>query len=476
MRTSRVVPLLLAFLAACSPQGGSNAQTTHSLGGPVPDLAEPNRAPPPDFKTMKMSFAPIVRRAAPAVVNVYSTRVVRAQVDPFWQFFGGGMGVPQNRVEGSLGSGVIVRPDGLIVTNNHVIEGGQSLVVVLNDRREFPAKVVLADPLSDLAVLKIDVKGERLAVLPLAARDTVQVGDLVLAIGNPFGVGQTVTNGIVSALARTDVGANDFSFFIQTDAAINPGNSGGPLVDMDGNLIGLNTLIYSRTGSSAGIGFAIPAAMVRRVVESAVGGGHEVERPWLGARTQTVDADTAKSLGLDRAGGAMVVSTFPGGPAARAGLEEGDVILAADGDQVADEGVLTYKVATHRPGEVMRVQVRRHGTVKPVEVRLEAPPSTPKDERRLVGRQPLSGATVVNLSPGTADAYGLDPMQAGVLITKAGEGYAAEAGFQSGDIILEINGRAVSTTAAVAAALQNSDGWRIVIQRGGRKITANFGL
>ena len=477
MRLSRLLFLPLILVAACSPDSGSSAQTTHSLGGPAAELAAPNRAPPPDFATMKMSFSPIVKRAAPAVVNVFSQRVVRTQVDPFWQFFGGGMGVPQNRVEGSLGSGVIVRGDGLIVTNNHVIEGGTELNVVLADRREFPAKVILADARADLAVLKIDLKGERLPVLPIADKDSVQVGDLVLAIGDPFGVGQTVTNGIVSALARTDVGANDFSYFIQTDAAINPGNSGGPLVDMDGNLIGLNTLIYSRTGSSAGIGFAIPAAMVRRVVETAVGGGHAVNRPWLGAKTQTVTSDTAKSLGLDRAGGAMVVSVYPGGPAATAGLGEGDVIVSADGQPVTDEGVLNYRVATHKPGETMSVQVRKGAGLRTLQVRLDAPPSSPaREERTLTGRQPLAGATVVNLSPAVAEEFGLDPMLTGVLIIKPGQNFAAQAGFQAGDIIREVNGRAVRSTATLAAALQAGQGWRITLERGGRQITASFGL
>ena len=296
-------------------------------------------------------------------------------------------------------------------------------------------------------MLKIDTKGERLPVLPIADKDSVQVGDLVLAIGDPFGVGQTVTNGIVSALARTDVGANDFSYFIQTDAAINPGNSGGPLVDMDGNLIGLNTLIYSRTGSSAGIGFAIPAAMVRRVVETAVGGGHAVNRPWLGAKTQTVTSDTAKSLGLDRAGGAMVTAVYPGGPAARAGLGEGDVIVGADGQPVTDEGVLNYRVATHKPGESIPLQIRKGGGVRTVEVRLEAPSATPaRDERTLSGREPLAGATVVNLSPAVADEYGLDPLLTGVLIVKAGQGFAAQAGFQAGDIVRAVNGTPVRST------------------------------
>ena len=410
------------------------------------------------------------------MVNVYSTRVVRQQIDPFWQLFGG-MGMPQSRVEGSLGSGVIVRADGLIVTNNHVIEGGQQLNVVLSDRREFPAKVVLADPRSDLAVLRIEVKGERLPVLPIADRDDVQVGDLVLAIGDPFGVGQTVTNGIVSALARTDVGASDFSFFIQTDASINPGNSGGPLVDMDGNLIGINTLIYSRTGSSTGIGFAIPAAMVRRVVESAVGGGRSVNRPWLGARTQGLTPELARTLGLDRPVGALIAEVYAGGPAARAGLRQGDLIIAADGLPVEDEGVLNYRVATHKPGEAIQLTVKAGRSERKVEVRLETPPGAgSRDDRLLTGRQPLSGATVVTLSPAVAEEYGLDPGLNGVMIVKLADGLAARQGFQPGDIIRQVNGQAITSTAGLAASLARPQGggWRITLERKGERITVDF--
>ncbi|WP_310538625.1 trypsin-like peptidase domain-containing protein, partial [Phenylobacterium sp.] len=235
MRAYRVLIPFVALLAACSdPSAKSKAQ--------IPQLVQPTRAAPGDSMTMKMSFAPVVKRAAPAVVNISSKRLVRQQSDPFWQMFG--MGAPRERIEGSLGSGVIVRSDGVIITNNHVVQGGQEITVALADRREFPAKLLLADPRTDLAVLKIDVGSERLPVLPIDDTGEAQVGDLVLAIGDPFGVGQTVTNGIISALNRTaDPNGDAANAYIQTDAAINPGNSGGALVDMDGDLIGVNSFI-----------------------------------------------------------------------------------------------------------------------------------------------------------------------------------------------------------------------------------------
>jgi S1-C subfamily serine protease len=272
MRAHRVLIPALALLAA-------GALTT--AGHAEPLAAEAGRVVPASAIGMKQSFAPIVRRAAPAVVNISSKRVVRQRVDPFWGAFG--MGVPRERVEGSLGSGVIVRADGVIVTNNHVIAGGEEITVGLSDRREFRAKVLLADPRTDLAVLKIDLPpGEKLATMPIAEHADSQVGDLVLAIGDPFGVGQSVTNGIISAVNRTANPNGDAGAYIQTDAAINPGNSGGALVSMDGDLVGVNSFIYSQSGQSSGIGFAIPAAVVRRVVETAMGGGKAVVRPWLG--------------------------------------------------------------------------------------------------------------------------------------------------------------------------------------------------
>jgi S1-C subfamily serine protease len=410
---------------------------------------------PTDASQMRLSFAPIVRKAGPAVVNVYSRRVVRQQVDPFFQMFGGGMGLSRDRIAQSLGSGVIVRPDGVIVTNNHVIEGGSDIMVVLGDRREFPAKVLLADAHADVAVLKIDVGTEQLPVLPLASGDQAQVGDLVLAIGDPFGLGQTVTNGIVSALARSNVGVTDVSYFIQTDAAINPGNSGGALVDMTGQMIGMNTAIVSQSGTSSGVGFAIPAALVRHVVAEATGGGAQA-RTWLGLKTQGVTAEIARSMGLDRPDGVLVTDVWPGGPADTAGIKSGDLILTLDGDAVNDEASLNYHVLTPIPAE------------------------PPRDEQALVGRNPLAGATVANLSPSVADEMGLDPFAAGhgVLVTKIGPGYAASVGLQPGDLIVQINGHAPTSVADLKARLDApaGSGWTLVVQRGGQTITAQFRL
>ena len=246
-----------------------------------------NTAVPQSMPQVQLTFAPVVNRVAPAVVNVYARSVVRQQVnpivnDPLFQRFFGGSPEFRQRVQQSLGSGVVVRADGVILTNNHLVEGGQDIVVALADKREFKAKVLLADSRTDLAVLKIDTKGEKLATIQFGDSDRVQVGDLVLAIGDPFGVGQTVTMGIVSALARTQISASDYQFFIQTDAAVNPGNSGGALVTTDGKLVGINTAIFSRTGQNAGIGFAIPANLARRIVDGASNGGG-VKLAWVGA-------------------------------------------------------------------------------------------------------------------------------------------------------------------------------------------------
>jgi Do/DeqQ family serine protease len=464
MRAYRVLIPAFILLAACSPPRDTQAQTT---------LPPPTRTPPSSAAAMKLSFAPVVKKAAPAVVNISSKRLVRQQADPFWEMFG--LGAPRNRIEGSLGSGVIVRADGIIVTNNHVIEGGQEITVALADRREFPARVLLADPRTDLAVLKIDVAG-----LPtLAINDTgdAQVGDLVLAIGDPFGIGQTVTNGIVSALNRSgDPSSDAGSAYIQTDAAINPGNSGGALVDMNGDLIGINSFILSQSGTSSGVGFAIPGALVRRVVETAVGGGHTLVRPWLGARLQSVTPEMARSLGLATPSGALVAEVWPDGPADHAGVKQGDVIISVDGRTAVDASAVNYAVGTHRVADAVSVGLRRSGHDQAVTLRAQAAPATPpRDEQTISGRNPFTGATVVNLSPAVADELGLDSFSQGVLVLKIIGGPAAAVGLQPGDIVRVVNDRKIQAVAdLVAATARPAAAWRVTIERGGQQITATF--
>jgi Do/DeqQ family serine protease len=465
MRATRLCIPLFALLTACSDPGSRSAAQ--------PALPEATRRPPADAGAMKMSFGPVVRRAAPAVVNISAKRVVRAQADPFWQLFGGGM--PRERVEGSLGSGVIVRSDGVIVTNNHVVENGQEITVSLADRREFPARVLLTDPRTDLAVLKIDATG--LPVLPIDNGEDLQVGDLVLAIGDPFGVGQTVTNGIISALDRTEVGQGTASSYIQTDAAINPGNSGGALVDMDGDLIGVNSFILSRSGTSSGVGFAVPGRVVRQVVETAFGGGRSVVRPWLGVRGQGVTSEIAASLGLPRPEGVLISGVYPGSSAARAGLRDGDVVLSVDGVAVNDEGGLNYRTSTQRVGDTVTLQVRQGGQTRPVRVRLEAARTEARDQRTLSGPHPLDGATVLNLSPGVATELGLDPFASGVLITAMSpRGLVARTGMRPGDLIRAVNGREISTVGQLQGALGQTRQWQLVVERGGQRVTLQFSL
>ena len=445
------------------------------------DVAPSPRTLPQSSVQMQLSFAPVVARTAPAVVNVYSRRVVQSRSpfmdDDFWAQFGGpnSFGVPRQRVEQSLGSGVIVRPDGIIVTNNHVIAGGDELTIALADRREFAAKVLLADEQTDIAILKIDTKGQRLPTIGFADSDKAQVGDLVLAIGNPFGVGQTVTSGIVSALARTQAGVSDYQFFIQTDAPINPGNSGGALIGLDGNILGINTAIYSRGGGSNGVGFAIPANMVKLVVDQALSGGRVV-RPWLGADGQEVTSDLAASLGLDRPHGVLVTSVEPNSPASKAGIAPGDLINTINGFTVNDMTGLRYRVMTQKAGAVVPIEFIHKGRIINASATLIAPPEDPpRQETVLQGQQPLAGAKVINLSPAVDDQYGLEYKQRGVMVIDTLPRSFAQQYVTKGDIILAINDAKIKTVDDLTKALASPlSAWKIVIVRAGETIT--FGV
>lgn len=433
------------------------------------DLTSPLRVIPENRAEVQLSYAPVVRDTAPAVVNVYTSRMVRRSND-FFDFMFGMQRAPREGMQSSLGSGVIVRDSGVIVTNAHVVEGADELRVVLNDRREFKAEIIAEDEKIDLAVLKIDADGERLPRLHIQEDADIEIGDIVLAIGNPFGVGQTVTSGIISALSRTNV--TDISSFIQTDAAINPGNSGGALVNLDGELIGINTAIFSRSGGSNGIGFAIPAELVARAVDSAMTEGR-IARPWLGARTNAVDSALAATVGLDRARGAMIAEIYPDGPADVAGLRERDVILALGDTDINDESGLRFKLATFRLGEDAELKVWRDGRERTLSVRVELPrEEPPRDERLLNGYHPLAGATIVNLSPALSEEIGTDMYLQGVMITQLHrQSVARYNGLRTGDIIVRVNKRKISSSRQLERVLNSSpDGgdWDLRIDRRGR--------
>jgi len=447
--------------------------------GLAPGQAQDRRVPSSAAEPL-MSYAPLVKRVAPAVVNVYAARVVENRNplldDPmFRRFFG--QGVPREQVQRSLGSGVIVDASGLVMTNNHVIANATEVKVSLADKRELEAEIVLKDERTDLAVLRIKDGNERFPSLPFADSDEVQVGDVVLAIGNPFSVGQTVTHGIVSAVARTQVGITDYQFFIQTDAAINPGNSGGALIDTAGRLVGINTAIFSRTGGSIGIGFAIPANMVRVVANSAKGGGNAVQRPWLGARLQAVTPEIAETLGIKRPSGALVAGLSPGGPAARAGLKTGDLIVAVDGQEVDDPNAFSYRFGTKPIGGMAKLNVMRGGKEQTASIALMTAPDTPREEIVIQSRSPFAGVKVGNLSPALADELRLDPGAEGVAILDVANGSPAQRfGFRRGDVVVSVNDKPIQKTRDLdQVTRQESRAWRLVLMRGGQRLAVQFG-
>nr|ART36194.1 B473 [uncultured bacterium] len=447
----------------------ASAQDLTQLAAAAAPPETPRRVPTSNTELM-LSYAPLVKATAPAVVNVYTARVSRARRDPFWDlFFGGGRMTPQPRVEQSLGSGVIVDASGLVVTNNHVVEGADEIIVALADRRELPAKLMFSDKQLDLALLKVETGAAALPTVPLGNSDRAEVGDVVIAIGNPFGVGQTVTHGIVSALARTGVGISDYQFFVQTDAAINPGNSGGALIGMDGRLVGINTAIYSRSGGSNGIGFAIPANMVRQFIAGAKTG--KIARPWLGMAGQPVTSEIARASGLDRPVGVVINEVTRGSPADRAGVRVGDIIYAVDGKDAADPDTLRYLVASKPIGETVKLTLLRAGKAENVALKLVAPPEVPaRDTTLLKGSSILTGVTVANLSPALSAELGGGLPDAGVVVTGVDpRAPALRFGLaQPGDIIETVNGKPVTSAKGLQAQItQAASEGAIRINRGG---------
>lgn len=436
---------------------------------------------PDSAAEMQLSFVPVVKQAAPAVVNIYA-KVVREvrrtplQSDPFFErFFRDPLTPPAPRVQNSLGSGVILSEDGIVVSNYHVVGMATDIRVVLTDRREFSARVLLGDERSDLAILKIDAP-DALPFLGLRSSDSVEVGELALAIGNPFGVGQTVSSGIVSGLARSGgSGDSGRGYFIQTDAPINPGNSGGALVDTAGRLIGVNTSILTRSGGSNGIGFAIPADLVAAFVEQAQSGREVFSRPWAGISGQSLDADMAATLGFDRSGGIIVSGLHGASPFLDAGLEVGDVILTVGGQPVNTPSEMIYRMSVVGLGVPAEVTFSRRGSVQDVQVALiAAPEDPPRDMTVLTDQSLFPGLALVQINPAVLSEFNLPLETEGVVVMDAGP-FAARAGLRSGDVILSVNGASLEHPAAVSALLSGQvRRVEMSVQRGVRRITMRF--
>lgn len=462
-----VIPAFLLLLAA--PHFAALAQ---------------ERSVPENATQVQLSFSPVVKKVLPAVVNIYTRRTVSQRLrhpffdDPFFgpmfrdDMFGGRM---RKQVESALGSGVILQPDGLVVTNAHVIRGADEITVGLSDGREFDARLVISDEHSDLALLRLDVKDKSLPYVSLKPSESLEVGDIVLAIGNPFGVGQTVTSGIVSATGRSSLDINDFNFFIQTDAAINPGNSGGPLVALDGGVVGINSAIYSRDGGSLGIGFAIPSEMVASVVaaESAGNNGKGgIARPWLGVSVQNVTSDIAESLGLEKPGGVLITALHSSSPLKAAGIAVGDVVLGMNGRPLRDAYEMKFRMATVALGQQADFEISRKG--KPLHFRVEAitPPDTPpRRETVIKGQNPLNGAVIANINPAVANELGLDPEEEkGVVVMEAPPRGYFGAAVRQGEVLLEINGRKIANVDDVSKALQSptTQGWHLIVRNNGQ--------
>ncbi|QYK42538.1 MAG: trypsin-like peptidase domain-containing protein [Paracoccaceae bacterium] len=428
---------------------------------------------------VQLTFAPLVRAAAPAVVNIYATRIVADRVnpfaaDPFFRDFFGDLGRAQPRVQNALGSGVILTGDGLVVSNYHVVGGAQDIRVVLADRREFAADLVLSDEESDLAVLRLR-DAAALPVLELADSDAAQVGDLVLAIGNPFGVGQTVTSGIVSALGRSTLSlGSGRGYFLQTDAAVNPGNSGGALIDMQGRLLGINTAILTRGGGSNGVGFAIPANLVARVLDQARAGAARFTRPWAGIGGQGVDPGLAEALGLAAPEGVVITDLHPESPFAAAGLRPGDVILTLGGQPVNSPQEVMFRLAVAGTGASTTLGYARDGQTRDTEVALIPPPVGDRDETAITGDVALRGLTVARIDPALIAEHGLPFSASGTLVTDARD-RAARAGLRPGDILVAINGQPVRSPGDVARLSGDRPRlWQVEALREGQRVILRF--
>ena len=475
------------LVVALAGLGVAGAYATHRMAKETP--AAPPKVPlkidsnpaPVSMAEFKNGYSSILDPALPAVVNISSSKVVKQQNnfpgffnDPFFQqFFGGQFGQgnaqPQTQREYSLGSGVIVNPDGYILTNNHVIDGATDVSVFTRDKKKYTAKIVGRDPQTDVAVLKIDATG--LPSFTLGDSANLKVGDVVFAIGDPFGIGETATMGIVSATGRALGGSIEhYENFIQTDAAINPGNSGGALIDLHGDLIGVNTAIISGGGGNEGVGFAIPIDMARNVMQQIVDHG-KVTRGHLGVMIQGVDPDMAKQFGLSQGGGALVGDVTPGSPAAKAGIERGDVILELNGKPVSGPDELSVRISETPPGTPVHLKVYRNGQSRDVTVTLNE--LTEKEEQAATGesaKSALSGVRVENLTPQDAQQLGLPANTFGVVVTSVDpSSMAAASDLERGDVIQEVNRKPVHNVTQYNEAMASTGDQAVLllINRGG---------
>lgn len=476
--SNMILIVILAFLVVGAFVAGTAPQLGHaaSAAAKVPLKIDKDPAPV-SMAALKDGYSSVVDPALPAVVNISSTKMVKTQNnfpgfmfdDPFFrQFFGDRPGqrqaTPQTEREYSLGSGVIVNPDGYILTNNHVVSGASDIEVFTRDNKKYKAKVIGTDSRTDVAVLKVDASG--LPSLTLGDSSRLKVGDVVFAIGDPFGVGETATMGIVSATGRGLGGAIEhYEDFIQTDAAINPGNSGGALLDLHGDLIGINTAILTGGGGgNQGVGFAIPVNMARNVMQQIVEHG-KVIRGHLGVAIQGVDADMAKAFGLSQGGGALVAEVTPGSPAAKAGIERGDIILELNGKAVSDPGDLSVRIAELAPGSVAHLQVSRNGKAQDINVTLGE--LTEKEEAAAgqeAGESALHGVQVENITPAVARDLGVSTNLAGVVVSSVDPSSpAAAAGVDRGDIIREINHKVIHNVNEYERTLSGMRGQAVLL-------------
>lgn len=456
--------ILLSF--CCVITNGVDAQVSESVA-----------IIPKTKREISLTFAPIVKQVAPTVVNIYATNVVEVKLpfspfldDPFFkQFFKKIHGQEKfAREQNALGSGVIIDPQGLVLTNYHVIKNAEIIRVALSNKNEFAAKVIATDKQTDLALLQLEAAEKKFPYLKIEEFDNVEVGDLVLAIGNPFGVGQTVTSGIVSALARSQEGISDFRSFIQTDAAINPGNSGGPLITVEGKMIGINTAIFSKTGGSMGISFAIPINMAIPLLHARQNGG-KVIRPWSGLQVIPITSEIAQNLGLPHPYGVVVTKVHPLGAGKKAHIIPNDVILKVNGKEVENDGAFSYQIAVLPVHSKAIFTILRKKQEIEVPIILDAPyESTDKTSFDVMTDSPLKGLTVCNMSPAVAIENNLDPYLEGLLIRDVHENTpAGTIGLRPGDILLSINKHFLKDKNELKQVLrQHFIEWNIEVQRG----------